>query len=81
MSRCRCGIGSFYLLRTELLLHPSQELVLGNDHPLTDDDGRKALAVHDRIGVSSGDAQNGGNIVRIEGQRELLVRGVSSGHI
>ena len=68
-------------LSAHSLVHPGEQLVFGDDHPLSNGDGGEVLGVHQRVCVSAGDAEHGGYVIGVQRQRELLVRGVSSGHI
>ena len=62
------------------LVHPGEQFVFGNDHPLPDGDGGKVFGVHQRICIGTGDTEHGGYVIGVQRQRELIVRSVSSCH-
>ena len=55
------------------LVHPGEQFVFGNDHPLPDGDGGKVFGVHQRICIGTGDTEHGGYVIGAQRQRELIV--------
>ena len=68
------------MLRAHSLVHPGEQFVFGNDHPLADGDGGKVLGVHQRVGVGAGDAQHGGHVIGTQSKRKLVVGCVGGCH-
>lgn len=62
------------------LVHPGEQFIFGNDHPLADGDGGKVLGVHQCVCVGAGDTEHGGYVIGVQCQRELIVRSVGSCH-
>ena len=54
-------------LRGTLFFHPSQQLVLWDNHAFADLDGGKTLGVHQRVCSGSGNPQNLRHILGAEG--------------
>ena len=69
----------FSLRYRDLLVHPLDELITVDHHSLADENGWEAFAAHQGVCSGTGDAENGCKLVRFEGDRKLIERGVSRG--
>ena len=68
----------FLFLRSDLLIHPLEEAVTGNDHPLADVDGGEVLTVEEVVGISDGNVEDLRNVLSVEGHGEVLKGRVTS---
>ena len=68
--------GALPCLGAHLLIEPDQEFVARSDHSLPDPERGKIFPMQKCVGIAAGDVEIGRNVVGIQGQGELLKRGV-----
>ena len=54
------------------MIHPLEETVTGNNHPLADVDGGEVLTVEEVVGISDGNVEDLRNVLSVEGHGEVL---------
>ncbi len=59
-------------LCADLAIHPLEETVAGDDHPLADMNGGEVLPVQEVVGVSDRDVEDLRDVFCVEGHREVL---------
>ena len=64
--------GASLCLARDARLDPFDKLVLRNGHALSDLQGREAFAVHELVGIGTGDAEHLCHILCGKSQRELF---------
>ena len=56
-------------------MDPFQQPILRNDHAFPDEQRREALRAHQIVSAGAGDAQHGGHLIRVQLNRQLVIRG------